>query len=172
MLITISGTPGTGKTSAAKIVAKKLKAKLIITDYLVKKYKIKSTLDKKRKTRIIDTKKLSAAAKMEKDGITILEGHLSNFTGADVSIVLRTSPAELERRLKKKGWNLGKIRENVEAEAIGVISSEARDATEINTTKKRPEQVAAAIIKILKSDSARKRKKMDWTREYKKFLVN
>src|SRR3990172_2364445 len=128
MLIAITGTPGTGKTSVAKILCKKTGTRLITTGYLVKKYKIKTRHDKKRKTKIIDEKKLASAAgreeKISKEAnrMMIFEGHLSHFAPADVKIILRTSPVELEKRLKKKKWSEKKIRENVEAELLGVIS--------------------------------------------------
>src|SRR3972149_1324192 len=126
MLITISGTPGTGKTTIAKLVAGKLNAQLIDTDFLLKEYKIKTTQDKKRNTKIIDTDKLSRAAISEakKHQTTIFEGHLSHYAPADITIVLRTEPKELEKRLKKRAWNKEKIRENIEAEAIDAITVE------------------------------------------------
>ena len=176
MLITISGTPGTGKTGVAKIFAKKIGGKLITTDYLARKYKIKATLDKNRKTKIIDAKKLSAAAKKESKNAmkaAIFEGHLSHFAPADVSIVLRASPAELERRLKKNGWSKKKINENIEAEAMGIISGEAKNSLEIDTTGKKPEQTAGLMIKILNSRALKKRysKKINWTGAYVKYLT-
>lgn len=168
MLITISGTPGTGKTAAAKILAKMIHARLISTNYLLRKYGIKVSYDKTRKTKIIDTKKLSKAAKKEK-GDVIFEGHLSHFARADVSIVLRTSPRELEKRLKRKGWNKRKINENVEAEALGIISHEA-GGMEIDTTGKSAKRTAETIARIIKS-KRHKRKRIDWTKAYKKYLV-
>ena len=169
MFITISGTPGTGKTAVAKILAKKLNVRLIDTEYLVKKYKIKTSIDKKRKTKIIDTKKLAKAVRKEAKvtDLLIFEGHLSHFVPADLTIILRTSPVELEKRLKKKGWSEKKIKENIEAEAIGVISSEA-NGIEIDTTKKSPKTVASVIVKLLNKPT--KTKKIDWTKEYADYL--
>lgn len=169
MLIAISGTPGTGKTSAARILAKKIGGKLITTPYLVRKYMIKTFFDKKRKTKVIDARKLSSAAKKESKNhaLTIFEGHLSHFSRADLTVILRTSPLELEKRLKRKGWSAEKVRENVEAEAVGVISSEAV-AVEIDTTNKTPAQTAEAIIRAMKSPH--KRKRIDWTKKYVSYL--
>lgn len=175
MLITISGTPGTGKTAVAKLLAKKINAKLITTDFLVNKYKIPATLDRKRKTKIIDTRKLSFAARKESIGKTIFEGHLSHFTRSDIAIILRTSPQELEKRLKKKKWSAAKIRENIEAEVVGIISSEAVNAKkvfEIDTTGKSAEKTALLLLKILNNHSMQKRYviKIDWSQDYVAYL--
>src|SRR3989338_2547244 len=107
MLIAISGTPGTGKTKVAAILSKKLGAKVIGTNYLVRKYNMKTSIDVERRTKIVDTKRLSDAARKESSlhDKMIFEGHLSHFVAADATIILRTSPQELEKRLKRKGWN-------------------------------------------------------------------
>ena len=170
MLIAISGTPGTGKTAVAKILAKKLNGRIITTSYLIRKYNIKTSFDRKRKTKIIDARELSAAAKKESNGIIIFEGHLSHLAPADATVVLRTSPAELEKRLRKRGWNRKKTMENVEAEAIGIISSES-DAMEIDTTHKSPRETAELIQNILSVRTRKHSKKIDWTKEYSKFLA-
>ena len=174
MLLVISGTPGTGKTIIAKRVAGMLRAKLLTTNLLVKKYKIPTTLDKKTKTNIIDTRKLAAAAKCEakKYENCVFEGHLAHFTHADLTIILRTSPSELERRLKKKGWSERKIKENVEAEAMGIISGEVKNAIEIDTTRKSPKSVTLLILKLLNSCSLQRKysKKIDWSKQYVAFL--
>ena len=171
MLVAITGTPGTGKTAVAKELTWMLGSVLMDTSFLVKKYKIKTTFDKKRKTKIIDTKKLAVAARKESRGkeLLIFEGHLSHFVHADLTIILRTSPAELERRLKKKKWSRNKIQENVEAEAMGVIPNET-NGIEIDTTGKSPKAVASKIMKILKNGAV-KRKKIDWIKEYANYLV-
>lgn len=174
MFLVISGTPGTGKTVVGKKLAKMLDARLITTGYLVKKYKIPAALDKKRKTKIIDTRKLAAAARQEakKYENSVFEGHLAHFASADLTIILRTSPSELEKRLKKKGWNSRKVRENVEAEAMGIISNEVKNAIEVDTTGKAPGRVAITITKLLNNYSLQRRylRKIDWSEKYAAFL--
>ena len=65
MLIAITGTPGTGKTGVARILAKLLDAKQIGINELADKGKLNYTYDRKRKTREIDTKELSEAVSKE-----------------------------------------------------------------------------------------------------------
>lgn len=58
--------------------------------------------------------------------LLIFEGHVSHLLdGADRVIVLRVEPEILEKRLEGRGYSKSKIRENLEAEALGVCSSEA-----------------------------------------------
>ena len=54
----VSGTPGTGKTTLAKSLAKKLKYSYIDVNEIIKENKLEEGFDKKRKSKIIDTKKL------------------------------------------------------------------------------------------------------------------
>lgn len=178
MIIVISGTPGTGKTTVAKLVAKKLNATLIDTDFLLEQYKIKTGFDAKRNTKIIDTEKLSQAAAVEarKHPVVVFEGHLSHFAAADITVVLRTDPKELARRLKKKGWTKEKIRENVEAEAIDAITTECarkQGVIELDTTDEFPEIIASMIVRAIKDIQIRKHYapgKIDWSERYASYL--
>ena len=58
--------------------------------------------------------------------MVICEGHLSHLCdGADKVIVLRVRPEILESRLKARNYSTSKIRENLEAEALGICSAES-----------------------------------------------
>ncbi len=65
--IIVSGTPGTGKTTLSKELAKKLNFYYLGVNKIVKKYNISEGYDKKRKTKIIDVKKLNRALVKEID---------------------------------------------------------------------------------------------------------
>jgi adenylate kinase len=178
MLIVVSGTPGTGKSTVAKLVAKKLNARLIDTDLLLKEHKIGTVMDEKRRSRIVDTKKLSEAALSEakKHPVTVFEGHLSHFVPADITVILRTEPKELEKRLKKKGWNKEKVKENVEAEAIDEITMECsrkKNVIELDTTDEFPEVVATMVVRAINDAKIRRHYapgKIDWSEKYAAYL--
>ena len=58
-VIIVSGTPGTGKSTTAKKIAKEKNYEYIDVTKLIKENKLSSGYDKKRKTNIIDVKKLN-----------------------------------------------------------------------------------------------------------------
>ena len=58
-VIIVTGTPGTGKTTLAKRLAKKLDFHYLDVNDIIKKYDIVGGYDEKRNTKIIDTKKLN-----------------------------------------------------------------------------------------------------------------
>ncbi|HLD85182.1 MAG TPA: adenylate kinase family protein [archaeon] len=180
MIIALTGTPGTGKTAVAKLLAKSMKAGLI--DIKKEAALTKHTYDKKRKSKEIDTvllqraidKKISAS----KSDIILLEGHLSHFLKSDIIIILRTDPAVLEKRLKKRHWNREKIRENIEAEILDVITIESlakpSKLMEINTSKMTPKKCADAIMRLIEKPANHKKYapgKVDWTEKYMHILI-
>ena len=52
MKLIISGTPGTGKTTIAKKLAKKLNLRYIDVNKIIKLHNLAESYDKKRKTRV------------------------------------------------------------------------------------------------------------------------
>jgi len=166
MRIAVTGTPGVGKTSACSLVKSML---VLHVNDLVEKFDVATSYDRKRMTREVDVNKLSkAVSKLEGD--MVLEGHFSHMLKPDVVVVLRCSPAVLEKRLRKKGWGEKKIRENVEAEAVDVVLVEAlenaREVCEIDTTHMKPRQVAKAIENIISGERQKYRVgNVDWSEE-------
>ncbi|MCX6814401.1 MAG: adenylate kinase family protein [Candidatus Aenigmarchaeota archaeon] len=156
MILSISGTPQTGKTSVAKALAKKLGWALVSLNQLAKEKGLYSGYDKARRSRIVDIKKLrTEIAKISrKEKNLILESHYSHDMPCDFVVILRTNPKELRKRMQKAGWNGKKIEENIEAEIMEIVKSEAlenaRTILEIDTTGKKPEFVAELIVRSLK----------------------
>ena len=166
MRIAVTGTPGVGKTSACSRI---MRIPVYHVNDLVEMFGLAEGYDHRRKTKEVDVKKL--ARRIEKlDGDMILEGHFSHMLNPDIAIVLRCSPAVLEKRLKKKGWPEKKIKENVEAEAVDVVLIEALEnapeVLEINTTEMTDSQVAKAIERIISGERQKYRVgNVDWSQE-------
>ncbi len=145
-MIAITGTPGTGKSSVAKILQEK-GYRVANVNQLAKKY---GCVDENEG--VVDVEKLSKiVSNLDYD---FIEGHISHLLNTDVIIVLRCNPKELKRRLENRGWEIDKILENLEAEIVDRILIESIERSlnvhEIDTTYKTPEEVAAMIESILK----------------------
>jgi len=125
--IFITGTPCTGKTT----IASKLNGHLIKINDLARSHDFILGVDEDKGYQIIDIDKLSKHIYhliQNSDETLIFEGHVSHLCdGADKVIVLRVRPEILEKRLMKRNYSDDKIRENLEAEALGVCSAEAYD---------------------------------------------
>ncbi|MBC7084808.1 MAG: adenylate kinase family protein [Methanomethylovorans sp.] len=155
MLVGITGTPGTGKTSVTTLLEKKTEYQVIHLNELIKDEKLYSEVDTERDCVIADMnlveKKVMEKVDMSTD-VTILESHLSHHI-ADIVIVLRTSPYKLSERLHKREYSENKIQENLEAEALDIILFESVEwcekVFEIDTTNQTIEETVADIEEIL-----------------------
>ena len=144
-VIIISGTPGTGKTTVAKKLAKEKHYEYINVANLIIKNKLSAGYDKKRKTKIIDIKKLNKFLvnlintykklniKNNKDkevrGI-IIDSHLSHYLPpkyVNLCMITKCNLKTLQKRLKKKGYHKEKIRENLDAEIFDICLNEAKE---------------------------------------------
>ncbi len=133
MIVCVTGTPATGKTVVAKKIAKKIKAKYIDINKIISQYKLIDGYDKKRKSKIIDTKKLNKVLidliKKSKNNL-VIDSHLSHYLDkkyVDLCIVTKCDLKVLEKRLKKRGYSKDKIRENLDAEIFDVCLNEAKE---------------------------------------------
>lgn len=170
MNVSITGTPGTGKSSAGAILAKTGYQVVELGD-LVKQHGLHDGLDELRGSLEVDPEKLSAQLpKLLPKGDVILVGHLSHLVPTNLIVVLRCRPSVLEKRLQNRGWPIAKIKENVEAEALDVILIEAVESgvevLEVDTTTMEPKDVAGAVEEMLRGE----RKKyqvgnVDWSSE-------
>lgn len=168
MHIAITGTPGTGKTSACERLGKRGYV-IVDLDEVARKEGFVVGRDEARATDEVDAEalreRLQIPAKM-----AFLKGHYSHLMDVNIAIVLRCRPSVLRRRLESRGWPSEKVRENVEAEAIDVITQEAFGRLpfvfEVDTTDATPEETAAAILDILQGRTeGHEPGLIDWSQE-------
>ena len=144
-MIIVSGTPGTGKTTIAKKLAEKLCLSYIDVSQLIKKHSLAESYDRKRKTKIVDVKKLNKILipLIKEDNNLIIDGHLSHYLPkkyVDLAIITKCSLKKLEKRLKKRNYSALKIRENLDAEIFDICNIEAEEQKHnilvVDTTKR------------------------------------
>ena len=155
MLIALTGTPGTGKTTVAHLLKKKGITTCSLND-LALSHHFTQGIDVKRGSYILDIEKINEYINNEY-GVTtapiLFEGHTSHWlTMVAWVIILRCHPKILRQRLETKRWNQGKIQENVEAEILDIILCEATEIhhshhlLEIDTTSQTPPSIANIIL--------------------------
>jgi len=154
MKVGITGTPGTGKTTVSEGLNRE------VID--LKEFALKQELGEQQELFNIDMEKVRDFLPED----YWIEGHLTHKLNLDYCIVLRTRPEELEKRLEARGYSQRKIRENVEAEAMDLILSEACQKDfkvyEIDTTAKSPQQVVNEVIEAVNKKKERSGI-VDWT---------
>ena len=129
--IFITGTPCTGKTTVSERLSSKLGCRLIKINDLALENDFVLGIDDEKGYKVIDIPKLNEKVSeiiSRSDEFLIFEGHLAHLCdGADKVIVLRVRPEILRSRLEGRDYSEAKIRENLEAEAMGVCTAEAYD---------------------------------------------
>ena len=171
MLVALTGTPGTGKTSVAKVL--KEKYSVIHLNELKEFY---LDYDEERGSYEVDIEGLRRKfSSFEHSGTVILEGHFSHEMPVDIVIVLRCLPDELRRRLEKRKYPEEKVRENVEAEAMGLITAESIGIQggdrvyEVDTTGIDKEEVARDVEEILNGRGERFKRRVNYMEEIMKW---
>jgi len=153
--LVVTGTPGTGKTTATEQLADDTDAEIIHLNDAIREFELYSERDADRDSLITD---LDAVRDHLGEWRGILESHLAHHFTADRVVVLRCEPSVLEDRLRDRGDSDAKARENAESEALDVVLSEAveqhgPDAVyEIDTTDRKPSEVAAEIAAVRNGD--------------------
>lgn len=168
MRVAVTGTPGTGKTTATD----RLNETVVHLNDTVREQAggdagdaaasetgggLVAGRDDERDSLIVD---LDAAAELvdervaATDGPVVVESHLAHRLAADRVVVLRCRPDVLEDRLLERGEAPESAAENRESEALDVVTGEAverhGDAVyEIETTEATPDETAAAIEQVV-----------------------
>lgn len=165
MIISVSGTPGTGKTVASKMLAQKLGYDHVDLNLFCKENGLVSGYDKSRDSFEIDVEKLK---EFEFEDNVVIDGHFSHYINSDVVFVLRAEPDELKKRLEQRKWLPKKIHENFEAEMMGVCSVESRELNDVtvdlDTTGNTVERTVDLLYNLVKGKKF-KTKPIEWDME-------
>jgi adenylate kinase len=173
--LVITGNPGVGKHTSAKIIAEMINAEIIDINQVAidnnatrKRTDLGLDVDVKRLVRLLE--KLLKTKKRD----LVIVGHLAPYVlkpaGISLVAVLRRSPYELEKTLKKRGYSVDKVRENVASEILGTSLYDSlktfgkRKVAEFDTTGKSPEETADEILTTLQKNTKSKPKLLgiDW----------
>ena len=160
--LVITGNPGVGKHTSAKLIAKKFRGSKIIDINEVALVNNAILDDNDNYGISIDIKKVSKLiaqeTKTNAEGL-ILVGHLAPYVihpgRITIAIVLRRSPYELISVFQQRHYASEKARENIASEILGVslydsVMSFGKDKiAEIDTTGEIPAQTSAKIISLL-----------------------
>jgi adenylate kinase len=163
MMIGLTGTPGTGKSTLSLELASRGHRVVHLVD-TIGPYIL--TRDTARDTLVVDE---DAWAEEFPPVDGIVEGHLAHYLPCDRIIVLRCRPDVLASRFRKRGYSEGKIRENVEAEALDIILQEAVDRFseeqiyEIDTTRCVIPELADLVERIINGTRPPSYGKIDWS---------
>ena len=170
MRIAVTGTPGTGKTTATELLESRFESDdagaasddstpdfdVVHLNRILEDEGLYTEVDADRESKVADLDALAEWLEGRDD--VVIESHLAHHFDADRVAVLRCAPATLEERLRERSENEAKATENAESEALDVILSEAAEEHglesiyEIDTTDRDPEGVADALADVVTDD--------------------
>jgi adenylate kinase len=170
-VIGITGTPGTGKKTVGRLLAKFLNYDFFdLNQIAIEKNAIIGKDEHGFIANLYLLRKYTRKAIKGKKAVVV--GHLlpSIFSKREVRFVavLRCSPFELERRFKSRNYNDKKIKENVASEILGLCAYDAlkkfgkEKVAEFDTTSRDANDVAKEIIKVINGEVPKKVGFIDW----------
>jgi adenylate kinase len=156
----VTGTPGVGKHTSARIIADKINAEIIdINHVAIDNNAISGKTDLGLDVDVKRLAKLLEKILNTKSNDLMIVGHLAPYVlkSEDIGMVavLRRSPYELEKTLEERGYSADKARENVASEILGTALYDSlktfsrRRVAEFDTTGKSPNETAEEILAAL-----------------------
>ncbi len=156
----VTGTPGVGKHTSARLIAGKINAEIIdINQVAIDNNAIREKTDLGLDVNVKRLAKLLDKILDTKSTDLTIVGHLAPYVlkskGIRMVAVLRRSPYELEKTLEDRGYSVDKVRENVASEILGTALYDSlktfsrRKVAEFDTTDKSPNETAEEILVAL-----------------------
>lgn len=123
----------------------------------------------------VDVRRLKKVLSKSLHGPALVYGHLlPQVFGPDSMVkvvVLRSDPIVLKNRLEERGYAPDKVMSNVEAELIGLVSSEAFETfgesrtVEVDTSHTSGPKAARMVATAIREEPSHK-ERIDWTLNY------
>jgi adenylate kinase len=153
--LAVTGTPGTGKTTATELVESDLET--VHLNDAIREEGLHDGADEERGSLYANFDAIRDWLDERGDGSDdlLLDSHLAHHFEAEKVVVLRCHPEELRERLLERGETETKADENAESEALDVILSESvaehgtESVYEIDTTGRTPEAIASDIEAVI-----------------------
>jgi adenylate kinase len=143
--VLITGTPGTGKTSLAALIAQDLGYRHLEVGKIVAENGLFSGRDEERQTNIVEEddedRLLDFMEDMMVKGGNVVDYHSSELFPQrwfQLVIVLRAETENIFDRLTARGYSERKREENLEAEICGVCLEEAMESYDPSIVVERP----------------------------------
>lgn len=159
--IIITGTPGTGKTTIAKLLSKRLVGIYVSVGNITRNGYFLG-VDIKRSSLIADLAKLRQFLEemmLKTRKLIIIDSILPDIVSPEnvlLVVVLTTAIEELYKRLNKKGFTASKIKENIDAELCKICAQDTIDVYglervfEIDTTDTAASEIINIIVNEIK----------------------
>ena len=178
-VVVVAGTPGVGKTTVGRLLAKAIGAEFIDVPELVKTHRVYEYYDRKSRAYVVDVRKLEKVLnqlieRSGKDRVVIASHIIPRINGRRKRVkvvVLRLNPLRLIQRLSRRGYPRRKAIANAEAEFTAVVYSDAlklytrRRLMQIDTTGKSPRAVVKRILENLSDE-------VDWMSSLREDELN
>ncbi len=137
MIIAITGTPGTGKSTFSKLLSEKLDYTLLDVNEFIKDHSdVVEGFDEERDAKIIDVELLNSYVQkyIDENNVVnlVIDSHLSHYFSRDyidLVVIMKCDISVLKARLLERGYHEEKIKENIECEIFENFLTEAREMT-------------------------------------------